>query len=175
MIAGIPIPSTSPIFLTIVGFHVLVGLVCVVTGAFAMLSDKGRGRHSNFGTPYYWCLAAVFVSATALSTIRWTEDYHLFILGTLSFAAAYFGRRALRQRWRKWPWLHVMGMGTSYILLLTAFYVDNGGNLPLWRELPMIAFWLLPSAVGIPIMAYVLLRHPVIRRICAVKPVPRSS
>jgi len=61
-----------------------------------------------------------------------------------------------------------MGMGTSYTLLLTAFYVDNGRNLPLWRELPMIAFWLLPSAVGIPIMAYVLLRHPVIRRICAV-------
>ena len=27
-------------------------------------------------------------------------------------------------------------MGASYILLLTAFYVDNGKNLPLWRELP---------------------------------------
>ena len=31
--------------------------------------------------------------------------------------------------------LHITGMGTSYVLLLTAFYVDNGKNLPLWRDL----------------------------------------
>jgi hypothetical protein len=55
-------------------------------------------------------------------------------------------------------------MGTSYILLLTAFYVDNGKNLPLWKELPQIAFWLLPSAIGAPIILYVLRRHPAIRR-----------
>jgi len=38
-----------------------------------------------------------------------------------------------------------MGMGASYILLLAALYLDNGKNLPLWRELPPIAFWLLPG------------------------------
>jgi hypothetical protein len=54
-------------------------------------------------------------------------------------------------------------MGVSYVLLLTAFYVDNGSNLPLWRTLPPIAFWLLPSAVGLPIIAYALLRHPLVR------------
>ena len=26
-------------------------------------------------------------------------------------------------------------MGLSYILLLTAFYVDNGKSLPLWKDL----------------------------------------
>ena len=36
-------------------------------------------------------------------------------------------------------------MGASYIFMLTAFYVDNGKNLPLWRELPQIAFWLDPA------------------------------
>ena len=36
VIAGIEIPSTSPVFLTLVGFHILVGLACVVTGAGAM-------------------------------------------------------------------------------------------------------------------------------------------
>ena len=50
IIAGIPIPSTSPLFLSVVGFHVLLGLACTVTGMVAMLSVKGRGRHSNFGT-----------------------------------------------------------------------------------------------------------------------------
>jgi len=53
IVAGIPIPSISPAFLAIVAFHVLFGLVCTVTGAVAMLSTKGRGRHSNFGTIYY--------------------------------------------------------------------------------------------------------------------------
>ena len=163
-IAGIPIPSTFPVFLSVIGFHVLLGLACAITGIITMLSIKGRGRHSNFGTIYYWCLLAVFLSAASLSVVRWSDDYHLFILGTLSFAAAHWGRRALRQRWREWPQLHVSGMGTSYILLLTAFYVDNGKNLPLWKELPQIAFWLLPSVIGAPIILYVLRRHPAIRR-----------
>jgi hypothetical protein len=105
-----------------------------------------------------------FCVRDGLGMARWTEDYHLFILGALSFAAASWGRTALRRRWWNWVRLHVMGMGASYILLLTAFYVDNGKNLPLWKELPQIAFWLLPSAVGVPIITYALLRHPLVRR-----------
>jgi hypothetical protein len=59
--------------------------------------------------------------------------------------------------------LHITGMGGSYILLLTAFYVDNGKNLPLWKELPPITYWLVPGAVGLPIIADALLRHPMMR------------
>ena len=88
VVLGIPIPSTSPTFLTMVGLHVAVGLVCVDAGAIAMLSPKRSGRHPSFGTIYYWSLAAVFVSATALSVMRWAETYHLFILGVLAFASA---------------------------------------------------------------------------------------
>jgi hypothetical protein len=54
-------------------------------------------------------------------------------------------------------------MGMSYVLLLTAFYVDNGKNLPLWRQLHPIALWLIPAAVGIPLIARALLRHPLAR------------
>ncbi len=96
VVAGIPIPSTSPIFLTVVGLHVLGGLVCVVAGAIAMLSPKRSGRLPTFGTIYYWSLVAVFV--TALSAVRWAEDYHLFILGVLALASAIFGRAARRRR-----------------------------------------------------------------------------
>jgi hypothetical protein len=60
VIAGIEIPSTSPVFLTLVGFHVVVGLACVVTGAVVMLSRKSPGRHPGFGAAYYWSLVAVF-------------------------------------------------------------------------------------------------------------------
>ena len=164
LVAGIEIPSTSPIFLTIVAFHVLMGLVCVVTGAVAMLSRKGRGRHSTFGTVYFWCLSAVFVSATALSLVRWTEDRDLFVLGVLSFAVACFGRTAIRRRWPSRVRLHIAGMGLSYVLLLIAFYVDNGKSLPLWKELPTIAYWLIPAVVGVPIIVHALLRHPLARR-----------
>jgi hypothetical protein len=163
VVLGIPIPSTNPVFLAIVGVHVLFGLAALITGGIAMLSKKGRGRHSNFGIIYFWCLFGVFITMSALSFMRWPENYHLFILGALSFSSALFGRTAIRRRWHhQWPRLHLTGMGASYVLMLTAFYVDNGKNLPLWRELPEIAFWFFPSAIGVPLILYALLRHPLV-------------
>lgn len=43
VVLGIPIPSTDPAFLAIVGIHVLFGLAAVTTGAVAMLTGKGVG------------------------------------------------------------------------------------------------------------------------------------
>lgn len=162
-VAGIEIPSSDPVFLAIVAVHVLFGLASSITGIFAMLSQKRSGRHPLFGTIYYWSLMGVFVTASALAAVRWADDYHLFILGALAFAAAYLGRMARRKRWNNWVRLHISGMGTSYILLLTAFYVDNGKNLPIWRDLPPLAYWLVPAVVGIPLIVRVLLRHPLAR------------
>ena len=163
-IAGIEIPSANPVFLTVVGIHVLLGLACVVAGAMAMLSPKRRGRHPGYGTIYFWCLAGVFLTAAALAAVRWAQDYHLFVLGALSFAAAYFGRRARQERWRHWVRLHITGMGSSYVLLLIAFYVDNGKSLPLWRDLPALAYWLVPAAIGAPLIVRALLWHPLTRQ-----------
>ncbi len=169
IVLGIQIPSTDPVFLAIVGVHILFGLAAVAAGAVAMLNKKGRGRHSNWGTIYFWCLFGVFVTMSALSLMRWAENYQLFILGALSFASAYFGRTAARRRWHQWPRLHLTGMGASYIFMLTAFYVDNGKNLPLWKELPQIAFWFIPSAIGVPLILYALRPAPDILAL-----VPRS-
>jgi hypothetical protein len=163
-LAGIEIPSTDPAFLAVVGIHILLGLGCTVAGAIAMLSQKRAGPHPGYGAIYFWSLTGVFLTATGLAAVRWAEDYHLFILGALAFAVGYLGRRARRHRWRNWVRLHITGMGTSYILLLTAFYVDNGKSLPLWKELPPIAFWLLPAAVGIPLIVRALLWHPLARQ-----------
>jgi hypothetical protein len=165
IVAGIPIPSTSPWFLGVVALHVAMGLVCVVVGAAAMLARKGRGRHSRYGTIYFWFLSGVFVTATALSIARWRENDHLFVLGVLSFGAAVAGRQMLRSGpiTRTRLRLHLVGMAASYVLLLTAFYVDNGKNLPLWKELPTIAYWLIPAAVGVPLVIRTLLRHPLVR------------
>jgi uncharacterized membrane protein len=164
VVAGLPIPSTSPLFLAGVGLHVVFGITAVVAGAVAMLSQKGSIRHRAFGTVYFWALAAIFATASALATVRWTEDAHLFVLGALAFASALLGRSAARRRWSTWPRLHLAGMGGSYILLLTAFYVDNGKSLPVWRTLPPLAYWLGPAAVGLPLVIYAWFNHPLARR-----------
>ena len=106
----------------------------------------------------------MFLTASGLAAVRWAHDYHLFVLGALSFAAACLGRQARRERWRFWVRLHIAGMGSSYVLLLIAFYVDNGKSLPLWRDLPPVAYWLLPAAVGIPLIIRALFRHPLTHR-----------
>lgn len=156
--AGFELPSDSPLFLGVLGIHVLFGLACAILGIVAMLSAKRRGPHPRAGTLYYWSLAILFATASALAPTRWADDYPLFILGALSFGAASIGRLARRQLWRRWIDFHVIGMGLSYILMLTAFYVDNGKRLPLWRDLPNLAYWILPGAVGVPLILSALTR-----------------
>ena len=105
----------------------------------------------------------MFLTMAALSILRWPANTHLFILGVLSFGAGVVGRMAQRRRSPERMRIHVAGMGLSYILLLTAFYVDNGPHLPLWRSLPPLAHWLLPGIVGLPVLIWAITCHPVIR------------
>jgi hypothetical protein len=147
------------VFLTVLGFHVLAALAAVVTGIVAMLSAKRAGRHPRFGTLYHWCLTIVFLTATILAVMRWSEDSYLFFLGAASFSAATLGRAARRQRWQGWVPIHITGMGSSYILMLIAFYMDNGKQLPVWKHLPSATYWLLPTAVGVPLIVRALLRY----------------
>jgi peptidoglycan/LPS O-acetylase OafA/YrhL len=163
VVLGIPIPSSSPLFLAIVAVHVVAGIVCTVSGIVAMSTPKRAGRHPSAGTVYYWGLVVVFLTMAALSILRWPENTHLLALGILSFAGGVVGRMAQRRRWPGWLRVHVTAMAVSYIVLLTAFYVDNGPHLPLWRSLPPLALWLLPSLVGVPILGWVLKRHPLLR------------
>jgi len=136
----------------LIGFHILFALTCVVTGLVAMLSKKRRGRHPRFGTIYFYALGLVWLTASAISLDRWSQDYELFFLGTAAFGCGSLGYAATRIRWKGWLPYHISGMGGSYIILLTAFYVDNGPRLPVWDRLPHIVYWLLPAAVGGPLI-----------------------
>jgi hypothetical protein len=158
LIGGFEIPSDSPVFLAILALHIPIALLAVATGLVAMLKSKRRGGHTRFGSIYFWSLGALFCTSVALASMRWSEDYHLFILGAIAFTAAVIGRAARRQRWRTPIDLHIVGMGLSYVVMLTAFYVDNGKNLPIWKDLPHAMYWVLPSAVGIPLIAWALRR-----------------
>jgi hypothetical protein len=42
--------------------------------------------------------------------------------------------------------------------------VDNGKSLPLWRDLPALAYWLVPAAIGIPLIVRALRWHPLTRQ-----------
>ena len=159
-LGGIPISSDAPTFLTVLAIHVAAGLTAVVSGVVAMLSQKGPGRHPRAGTVCYWSLGVVFATMTFLAVTRWAHDYHLFILGALAFVAATAGRHFAPSRTAGRVRIHIVAIGSSYILLLTAFYVDNGAALPVWRNLPTLAYWLVPLLVGAPLIARAL-RHPI--------------
>ncbi|HEY2984721.1 MAG TPA: hypothetical protein VGJ38_11250 [Jatrophihabitantaceae bacterium] len=149
--------STAPIFLAVLAVHVLAGLTAVATGATVMLARKGTPRHVRIGRWYYRALGAVFATALALTAMRPRQDYHLALIGLVAFTAATIGVEH-RRRHRPGDAPHIAGMGLSYIAMLTAFYVDNGPHLPLWDRLPTVAFWLLPSAIGLPVMARAIRR-----------------
>lgn len=159
VIATLPIPSDSPTFLAVLAVHVPAALGATVAGAWSMLAKKGSARHRRAGTIYYWLLTVVAITMVALAGMRWTEDEPLFVLGALSIASASVGRLAMRRRWRAFVPLHIAGMGSSYVLMLTAFYVDNGKNLPLWKLLPTIAYWLAPALVGAPLIVRAMVRY----------------
>jgi hypothetical protein len=156
-ILGTEVGSTAPVFLAFLAIHVLAGLAAVATGAIAATARKGSPRHIHAGRWYYRAIAVVFITATILAAMRWRPDYYLFILGATAYTAATIGYLH-RRRHRPGDTGHIIGMGTAYVVMLTAFYVDNGPHLPLWDHLPTLTFWLLPSAVGAPIIIRAIIR-----------------
>jgi hypothetical protein len=169
-VLGIHVPSSAPVFLAFLAVHVTAALIAVVGGAWAALARrKGRGRHSRLGDVYFGAICVVFATATAMAVMRWREDYHLFLIGAVAFGAALTGLVARR---RHWPGdaAHIISMGGSYIAMLTAFYVDNGKQLPLWDRLPTAAYWLLPGLIGVPLI-YRALRRARVRREVGQRPI----
>jgi hypothetical protein len=156
---AITIPADGVVFTAALACHIASGLTCVITGALAATASKRPGRHTAAGTIYIWSLAVVFASATVMALLRLAEDWHLLLIAVIAFTSGSLGYLARRRRWRGWLWVHLLGMSSSYIALLTGFYVDNGPNLPLWNRLPTVAFWLLPSLVGIPLVLRAMARR----------------
>ena len=155
---GLPIPDAGPVFATALAVHIACGLTAVIAGALAATAKKRPGRHPRAGRIYLWALGGIFTTATTMAAIRWREDAHLFGIAVIAFSLGMYGYRARRRHRPGWPPHHAIGMGGSYIALLTGFYVDNGPFLPLWNRLPYIAYWLLPTLVG-ALLIWRALRH----------------
>jgi hypothetical protein len=156
---GLPIPDQGGLFDVALGFHIAAGLTCVITGALAATAPKRAGRHPTSGRIFFWSLAVVFVSSTTMAMLRFAEDWHLLVIGTVTFGAGSLGYLARRRRRPGWQRIHIPAMGGAYVALFTGFYVDNGPQLPLWDRLPHLAYWLGPSLVGVPLILRALARR----------------
>lgn len=163
-IFGVPVPSDNRLFLAIVVFHIILGLICVISGLVAMLSQKTKKNHALAGKTYYWAMTVLFITVVITSLMRWPYNTHLFIVGTCAYTFTFVGQRLARKHKPNWTRLHTVCMGLSYVLLLTGFYVDNGQHLPFWKQFPQIFFWFFPAAIGLPIIIYVCYNHPLNRR-----------
>jgi uncharacterized membrane protein len=160
---GLPIPDEGVVFDTALAFHITAGLTCVVTGALAATAPKRPGCHTLSGRIFLWSLAVVFASSTTMAVLRFAEDWHLLVIGTVAFGAGCLGYLARRGRRPGWLRAHIPAMGGAYIALFTGFYVDNGPHLPVWDRLPGLAYWLLPSLVGVPLILRALARRRLLR------------
>jgi hypothetical protein len=169
---GVEVPAGGVVFTGALVCHIAAGLTCVVTGVLATTAAKRPGRHTVAGAVYLWSLAVVFASATVMALLRFAQDWHLLLIAVVAFTTGSIGYLARRRRWRGWLRTHLLGMSGSYIALFTGFYVDNGPNLPLWNRLPTVAFWLLPSLVGVPLVVRAMAgRHlTVLRRAAGGRP-----
>jgi hypothetical protein len=125
-------------------------------------SGRTGGRPLDTRWKLFPAFAAAVAFALVLSAMRLPENLPLAVLGVLAFIAATLGR-AVRRRRPACIRAHIASMAASYVLMLTAFCVDNGKNLPLWKALPPIAYWLAPLAVGAPLTMWVMARHPLAR------------
>lgn len=162
MIDGFPLSFFFPLVI-----HALAGMATGITGVLVFRAPKRPGRHPRWGVRYLWAYTLVFLTATILSVQRWSADAYLFALATIGYGlalGAYAARRfrlqpLMRRMVGKW-WIavHLVGMIGSYVVLWTAFYVDNAHLIPLLNQLPTLTFWFLPSLIGLPFLVVSLVR-----------------
>jgi hypothetical protein len=155
-IDGLPLAFFVPLVV-----HALAGLTTGVTGVVAFSVPKGPARHHRWGKRYLWAYTVVFLTATILSVQRWGADAYLFGLALLGYSVALAGYGARRFRHTSWLrrllgdwWViaHLSGMIASYVVLWTAFYVDNAHLFPGLNRLPTITFWVAPALIAVPFL-----------------------
>lgn len=75
--------------------HITAGFLALLVGVVPMVSKKGGRLHKLTGLVFYWCMAAVCLTAVYLVFFKPSTLFLLFI-AILSFYFCFSGRRILR-------------------------------------------------------------------------------
>jgi hypothetical protein len=165
MIDGLPLTFFLPLVV-----HALAGLTSGITGILTFIAPKRPGRHHQWGERYLVAYSVAVLMAIILSVQHWPADAYLFGLALLggSFALTGYSARRLREDptvqrllGANWVVVHIVGMIGSYVVLWTAFYVDNAHLFPLVNRLPVLVFWVGPTAIAVPFLVRSLSRFAV--------------
>jgi hypothetical protein len=134
--------SVRTLLLTV---HISSGTLGLITGPWAMLMPKRRGWHPRIGRIYQVCVALICATAIGLAVIQ-PALWWFGVIAVATWAAALAGWQVSRRRRPGWlPW-HISLMCGSYISLVTALFVVNLGVHAAFA-------WVLPTAVGSPLIA----------------------
>lgn len=159
------IAGTGPAFAAFLIPHIIAGTSAVISGALVSLMRKGTRSHVRTGIFYFWALAVLAATAAGLTAVRGVRDLPVLALGVIAVALAWAGRQARRHP-GGWPWrrssghaAHIVAMGGSYTVMLTAFMTDNSKFLPLLDRLPIEVSLGLPAVAGVPLIALSVRRH----------------
>lgn len=162
MINGEPFSFFIPLVV-----HVLAALTTAITGIVVFSLPKGRRGHQRWESGYVLAYSVVFLTVTILAVQQWQADAYLFFLIVIGYALALGAYGIGRLRLESWaenmpakPWVvaHIVGMIGSYVVLWTGFFVDNGHKIPGLEHLPSLAFWVVPSLIGLAFLGVSLFR-----------------
>jgi hypothetical protein len=147
--------------------HILAALTTAITGIVVFSLPKGHAGHQRWESVYVLAYSVVFLTVTILAVQQWQADAYLFFLVVIGYILALVGYGVGRLRLESWaenmpakPWVvtHIVGMIGSYVVLWTGFFVDNGHKIPGLAHLPTLAFWAIPSLIGLAFLVISLFR-----------------
>ena len=139
--------------------HIIAGSFCLLTGAINLSIKKQKGYHTKIGELYHGGYVIVFLTSVGMAIINWSDSAYLFYIALFSYGLALFGYLAGKFRKKGWLQMHIGGMAGSYIGIVTAVLVVNGGDIPLMNQLPALLLWFIPTIIGTPLIIMVNKRY----------------
>lgn len=131
--------------------HVVAGGLGLLLGPVVMALPKRRDRHGAAGRVYVPVTVVMTTTALGLFALDPGRLWGLATIAVATLVTALAGASLARRRPPGWVPAHIRLMGASYLSFVTAFLLTQ------WDS-PLA--WILPTAVGTPLMALAVHRLP---------------
>ena len=128
--------------------HVAAGFAGLVLGPIVMRALKRAGLHTRVGGLYFAMVTVSCMSAAVLAVLDWARLGFFFWIAVGTYAFALPGYLAARKRGRGWLLIHVVGVTSSYVAMVTAFLVNNFQRITGISGIPFAVRALVPMFFG---------------------------